>query len=102
MLLKDPAHWLITGPAFQVRSMVMGRPIYTAWSEALDGKAKEQYEEMTVARPHSSFLVVDVTHQLIVDYVDRDGKSLLPTAYLDSIRHDTGFTIGWDPSEYIA
>ncbi len=48
------------------------KPIYPSWEEALAGATAGENQE-----PYQAFFVYDVSGEAIVDYVGRDGKSLM-------------------------
>ena len=89
-LLQDPVS--IT-PIFRHRTTIAPeRQLYSFWESALDAVV----EEAGKRHPHKTFLVYDIQYNLLVDWVDRTGKSLMPPAYLDTLMIETGLSLEWE------
>ncbi len=83
--------------AFGIDSPTDGKPLYTSWEAALEGKAVDSVNKTKT--PHPFFLAYVIMPGVIVDCIDREGKSLLTKpagiAYKKGLSEYYGRPIEW-------
>ncbi|MEK6855988.1 MAG: hypothetical protein AABX66_02395 [Nanoarchaeota archaeon] len=90
-LLRAPTKYdLVSG------RVIDGPAIYGRPDVAFLGKTKDD------PRPHPGFLVYDTNAAVIVDYIGRDGKTLINRMareqYCTTLREKLGFDVSWNES----
>lgn len=71
LLLEDPKKASLE-KVLKEGAKAQGRPVYSSWEEALRGVIEK------INMPHTAFLVYNHNFEILVDCVNRDGKSLIP------------------------